>query len=150
MSPVVPGLRTSRNRPMTPNATPLTDEQRSDIESLARRSAESGEALKYLAPDAVVRLVAEVRALRDVLLSTRAVISEVGARLDSEDAGERRAAVERIHKTFDGAAHLAPQILSVERALDALIGLGWLPAEGREWAGGLLRRHLDDEADGDA
>ena len=134
---------------MTPNATPLTDEQLSDIESLARESAESGEALKYLAPDAVVRLVAEVRALRDVLLSTRAAISEVSATLESEDAAERRAAIERIHKTFEGEAHLAPQALSVERAVDALIGLGWLPAEGREWADGLLRRHLHDEDEGD-
>ena len=135
---------------MTLIDVPLTDEQLTDIESLARKSAESGEPLKYLAPDAVVRLVAEVRVLRNVLRSTRAAISQVRATLDSEDAGERRAAIERIHAAFDGAAHPAPEPLSVERAVNALVGLGWLPAEGREWAAGLMRRHLDNEATRDA
>jgi hypothetical protein len=135
---------------MTPNETPLTDAQLSDIESLARKAAESGEPLKYLAPDAVVRLVTEVRALRSVHLSTRAAISQVSATLESEDAGARRAAIERIHEALNGAAHPAPEPLSVERAVDALVGLGWLPAEGREWAAGLMRTHLVNEGAGDA
>ena len=125
------------------DADPLTDEQLRDIESLARESSESNGRLKYLAPDAVLRLASEVRALRASLEAARATFIQASGDLDDEDAARRRAAIVRIQEAFEGE-NVAPVDRSwIDRAVSALIELGWLPAEGRDWAAGVLRRHVD-------
>jgi hypothetical protein len=127
------------------NVGPLTDEQLRDIESLARESSTSNGRLKYLAPDAVLRLASEVRALRAALETARATFIEASAALDDEDAARRRAAIVRIQEAFEGE-NVAPADRSwIDRAVSALIDLGWLPAEGRDWAAGILRRHVDGD-----
>jgi len=121
----------------------LTDEQIGDIESLARESSESNGRLKYLAPDAVLRLADEVRVLRATLQSARVTFSQARADLDSEEATVRRAASQRIGHALEGEMHPVVDHAWIDRAVSALIDLGWLPPEGRDWAAGLMRRHAD-------
>jgi hypothetical protein len=123
----------------------LTDEQISDIESLARESSQSNGRLKYLAPDAVVRLAAEVRVLRASLQSARVTFSQARADLDSEEAAVRRAASQRVGQALEGEIRPVDDDSWIERAVGALIDLGWLPPEGRDWAAGLMRRHADGQ-----
>ncbi|HET6900091.1 MAG TPA: hypothetical protein VFK70_17190 [Vicinamibacteria bacterium] len=126
-------------------AEPLTEEQLRDIESLARESSTSNGRLKYLAPDAVLRLASEVRALRAALETARATFIGATGDLDDGDAARRRAAIVRIQEAFEGE-NVAPADRSwIDRAVGALIDLGWLPAEGRDWAAGILRRHVDGD-----
>ena len=123
----------------------LTDEQISDIESLARESSESNGRLKYLAPDAVLRLADEVRVLRASLQSARVTLSQAREDLESEEAAVRRAASQRIRAALEGEIHPVADHAWIERAVSALIDLGWLPPEGRDWAAGLMRRHADGQ-----
>jgi hypothetical protein len=123
----------------------LTDEQISDIESLVRESSESNGRLKYLAPDAVLRLADEVRVLRSALQSARVTFSQAREDLDSEEAAVRRAASQRVGKALEGEMHAEADHAWIERAVSALIDLGWLPPEGRDWAAGLIRRHVDGQ-----
>jgi hypothetical protein len=125
--------------------TRLTDEQVGDIESLARDSSQSNGRLKYLAPDAVLRLAAEVRVLRASLQSARVTFREAREDLDSEEAAVRRAASQRISEALEGEIHPVADHSWIERAVSALIDLGWLPPEGRDWAAGLMRRHVDGQ-----
>ena len=124
---------------------PLTDEQIGDIQSLARETSESNGRLKYLAPDAVLRLAAEVRVLRASLESARVTLSQAQDDLDSEDAAVRRAASQRIREALEGESHPVADHSWIERAVSALIDLGWLPPEGRDWAAGIMRRHVDGQ-----
>jgi hypothetical protein len=48
-----------------------------------------------------------------------------------------------MQKAFEGKPRATVDHSWVDRAVDALIDLGWLPAEGRDWAAGILRRHVD-------
>ena len=137
----VPHLQAD-NAPTT-HTEPLTDEQLRDIESLAREASDSNGRLKYLAPDAVLRLASEVRALRASLDAVRATLVQSSGDLDNEDAALRRAAIARMQKAFEGETRAPVDHSWVDRAVDALIDLGWLPAEGRDWAAGILRRHVD-------
>ena len=140
----VPNLP-AESSPTTQTESPLTDEQLRDIESLVRESSESNGRLKYLAPDAVLRLASEVRVLRASLDAARAAFVQANGDLDNEDAARRRAAIGRIREAFEGET-LAPVDHSwIDRAVAAMIDLGWLPVEGRDWAAGILRRHVDGE-----
>ena len=123
----------------------LTDEQISDIESLASESSQSNGRLKHLAPDAVLRLAAEVRDLRASLQSARVTFSQAREDLDSEEAAVRRAASQRVEEALEGEMHPVVDHAWIERAVSALIDLGWLPPEGRDWAAGLIRRHADGQ-----
>ena len=123
----------------------LTDEQIGDIESLARESSESNGRLKHLAPDAVLRLADEVRVLRASLQSARVTFSLAKEDLDSEEAAVRRAASQRIREALEREMPPVVDDSWIERAVSALIDLGWLPPEGRDWAAGLLRRHVDGQ-----
>jgi hypothetical protein len=123
----------------------LSDERISDIESLARESSQSNARLKHLAPDAVLRLAAEVRDLRASLQSARVTFRQAREDLDSEEAAVRRAASQRVGEALEGELHPEADHSWIERAVSALIDLGWLPPEGRDWAAGLMRRHLDGQ-----
>jgi hypothetical protein len=123
----------------------LTDAQISDIESLARESSQSSGRLKYLAPDAVLRPAAEVRVLRASLQSARVTFSQAREDLDSEEAAVRRAASQRVGEALEGEMHPVVDRSWIERAVSALIDLGWLPPEGRDWPAGLMRRHVDGQ-----
>jgi len=124
---------------------PLTDEQIGDIESLARESSESNGRLKYLAPDAVLRLAAEVRVLRASLQSARVTLNQAREDLESAEPAVRRAASQRIRQALAGEMPPVVDHAWIERAVSALIDLGWLPPEGRDWAAGLMRRHEDGQ-----
>lgn len=137
----VPHLQT--DDPPTKHTEPLTDEQLRDIESLAREASDSNGRLKYLAPDAVLRLAAEVRALRASLEAGRVAFTQASGNLDNEDAAARRAAIERIREALLGERPALVDHSWIDRAVSALIDLGWLPVEGRDWAAGILRRHVD-------
>jgi hypothetical protein len=65
--------------------------------------------------------------------------------LDSEKAAVRRAASQRISEALEGEMHPVVDHSWIERAVSALIDLGWLPPEGRDWAAGLMRRHVDGQ-----
>jgi hypothetical protein len=123
----------------------LTDEQISDIESLARETSQSNGRLKHLAPDAVLRLAAEVRDLRASLQSARNTFREAREDLDSAEATVRRAARQRIEDALEGEVFSVVDHSWIERAVSTLIDLGWLPPEGRDWAAGLMRSHLDGQ-----
>jgi hypothetical protein len=123
----------------------LTDEQIGDIESLAGESSQSNGRLKYLAPDAVLRLAAEVRVLRASLQAARVALRQATEDLDSEEAAVRRAAGQRIREALEGEVDPVVDHSWIERAVSALIDLGWLPPEGRDWAAGLMRRHVDGQ-----
>lgn len=127
----------------TTDRAPLTEEQLRDIESLARESSDSNGRLKYLAPDAVLRLASEVRALRASLDAARVTFIQASGDLDQEDPSTRRAAIGRLREAFEGEKPAAVDNSWIDRAVGALIDLGWLPVEGREWAAGILRRHVD-------
>jgi hypothetical protein len=139
----VPHLQ-EENSPTT-HTEPLTDEQLRDIESLAREASDSNGRLKYLAPDAVLRLASEVRALRGSLEAARVAFIQASGDLGNEDAARRRAAVERIREAFEGETRAPVDHSWIDRAVSALIDLGWLPVEGRDWAAGVMRRHVDGE-----
>jgi hypothetical protein len=123
----------------------LTDEQISDIESLARETSQSNGRLKHLAPDAVLRLAAEVRDLRASLQSARNTFREAREDLDSAEATVRRAARQRIEDALEGEVFSVVDHSWIERAVSTLIDLGWLPPEGRDWAAGLMRSHVDGQ-----
>jgi hypothetical protein len=133
----------------TTHPEPLSDEQLRDIESLARESSASNGRLKYLAPDAVLRLASEVRALRASLGAVRLTFIEATGDLDHEDAARRRAGIERMREALEGETPAPVDHSWIERAVSALIDLGWLPVEGRDWAAGILRRHVDGSVDTD-
>jgi hypothetical protein len=139
----VPHLQ-EENSPAT-HTEPLTDDQLRDIESLAREASDSNGRLKYLAPDAVLRLASEVRALRASLDAARVAFIQASGDLDDEDAARRRAAVERIRAALQGEKPALVDHSWIDRAVSALIDLGWLPVEGRDWAAGVMRRHVDGE-----
>jgi hypothetical protein len=122
---------------------PLTEEQLRDIESLARESSDSNGRLKYLAPDAVLRLASEVRTLRASLAAARVTFVQASGELDDGDAARRRAAIVRIQEAFEGENAAPADHSWIDRAVGALIDLGWLPAEGRDWAAGIIRRHVE-------
>ena len=58
----------------------------------------------------------------------------------------RRAASQQVGQALEGEMHAEADHAWIERAVSALIDLGWLPpVRARDWAAGLIRRHVDGQ-----